>query len=204
MCIYGCWLTWEQITMFSLFFIQWCILQIVLVSLVCWLTTQSKWLNGFLGVSDGKESACSAGDRSSILGSGRSYGEGNGNPLQYSCLENPMDRGAWQATIHRVAKSWTQLSDWAQGRLSNINFLQFWRLGILRSNCQKIQLLVRTHFLVWRWQSSPCILTWHNSVRGSKPLWISSCDDINPIAWALPSWPNYLPKASPANHHSGF
>ena len=101
-------------------------------------------------------------------------------------------------------QSWTQLSDWAQGRLSNINFLQFWRLGILRSNCQKIQLLVRTHFLVWRWQSSPCILTWQNSVRGSKPLWISSCDDINPIAWALPSWPNYLPKASPANHHSGF
>ena len=43
-------------------------------------------------------------------GSGRSLGEGNGNPLQYSCLGNPMDRGAWQATAHRVAKSWTQLS----------------------------------------------------------------------------------------------
>ena len=42
-------------------------------------------------------------------GSGRSPGEGIGNPLQYSCLENPMDRGAWQATVHRVAKSWTQL-----------------------------------------------------------------------------------------------
>ena len=49
---------------------------------------------GFPGVSDGKESACSVGDLSSIPGWGRSPGEGNGNPLQYSCLENPMDRGA--------------------------------------------------------------------------------------------------------------
>ncbi len=47
------------------------------------------------GDSDGKESACNAGDPGSIPGSGRSPGEGNGNPLQYSCLENPMDRGAW-------------------------------------------------------------------------------------------------------------
>ena len=50
-------------------------------------------------------------DPGSILGSGRSPGEGNGNPLQYSCLENPMDRGAWLATVHGVAKSWTRLSD---------------------------------------------------------------------------------------------
>ena len=50
---------------------------------------------GFLGASDGKESACNAGDLSSISGSGRSPGEGNGNPLQYSRLENPKDRGAW-------------------------------------------------------------------------------------------------------------
>ena len=48
----------------------------------------------------GKECACNAGDPGSIPGSGRSPGEGNGNPLQYSCLENPMDRGAWQATVH--------------------------------------------------------------------------------------------------------
>ena len=52
-----------------------------------------------------KECACNAGDPGSIPGSGRSSGEGNGNPLQYSCLENPMDRGAWWATVHRVAKS---------------------------------------------------------------------------------------------------
>ena len=60
---------------------------------------------------DGKDSAYSAGDAGSIPGSGRSPGEGIGNPLQYSCLENPMDGGAWWATIHGVAKSWTQLSD---------------------------------------------------------------------------------------------
>ena len=55
--------------------------------------------------SGGKESACKAGDPGSIPVSGRSPGEGNGNPLQYSCLENPVDRGAWQATVHRVAGS---------------------------------------------------------------------------------------------------
>ena len=54
-----------------------------------------------------------AGDVGSILGSGRSPGGGNGNPLQYSCLENSMDGGAWWATVHGVAKSPTQLSDWA-------------------------------------------------------------------------------------------
>ena len=56
-----------------------------------------RWLSG-------KESPCNAGDLGSICGSGRSLGEGNGNPLQYSCLENPMDRGAWWATVRGVAK----------------------------------------------------------------------------------------------------
>ena len=54
--------------------------------------------------SDSKESACNAGDSSLIPGLGRSPGEGNGNPLQYSCLENSMDRGAWQAIVHGVAR----------------------------------------------------------------------------------------------------
>ena len=60
---------------------------------------------GFPGSSAGKESACNAGGPSSIPGSGRSPGEGNGNPLQYSCLENPMDRGACWATVHGIPKS---------------------------------------------------------------------------------------------------
>ena len=61
--------------------------------------------------SEVKAFASNAGDPGSIPGSGRSPGGGNGNPLQYSCLENPMDRRAWQATVHWVTKSWTQLSD---------------------------------------------------------------------------------------------
>ena len=60
---------------------------------------------GFPGGSDSKESTCSEGDLGSIPGLGRSPGGEHGNPLQYSCLENPMDRGAWQATVHEVTKS---------------------------------------------------------------------------------------------------
>ena len=58
------------------------------------------------GSSVGRESACNVGDIGSLPGLGRSPGEGNGNPLQYSCLENPMDRGVWWATVHGVAKDW--------------------------------------------------------------------------------------------------
>ena len=66
---------------------------------------------GFLGGSDGKASARTAGGPGLIPRSGRSPGEGNGNPLQYSCLENSMDGGAWWATVHGVAKSRTRLID---------------------------------------------------------------------------------------------
>ena len=66
---------------------------------------------GFPGGSVGEESACNAGDLGSIPGWGRSPGEGSGNPLQYSCLENPMHRGAWQVTVHGVTKSQTRLSN---------------------------------------------------------------------------------------------
>ena len=68
------------------------------------------WLLSFPGGSDGKESACNAGDPGLISGPRRSPGEGNGSPLQYSCLENPMDGGTWWAIAHRVAKSQTLLS----------------------------------------------------------------------------------------------
>ena len=69
------------------------------------------YLGSFPGGLDGKESVYNAGDLGSISGSGRSPREENGNPLQHSCLENPMDRGAWQATVYGVTKSWTQLSN---------------------------------------------------------------------------------------------
>ena len=78
-------------------------------------------LQGFLGGSDSKELAYNTGDLGSIPGSGRSPGEGNGYPLQYSCLENSMDRGAWQPTVHGIEKSWTQLNDIQGQPLSALN-----------------------------------------------------------------------------------
>ena len=69
--------------------------------------TQQQQQQGLPGGLDGKESAHNAGDLGLIPGLGRSPGGGHGNPLQYSCLENPMDRGAWRATVHGVTKSWT-------------------------------------------------------------------------------------------------
>jgi len=67
---------------------------------MCITDSLPQWLRG-------KESACNAGNTGSILELGRSPGEGHGKPIQYSCLENPMDRGAWWATVPRVAQSWT-------------------------------------------------------------------------------------------------
>ena len=64
-------------------------------------------ITGFPGGLDGKESAYNVGDLGSIPGLGRSPGGGNGNTLQYSSLENPMDRGAWRSIVHGVTKSWT-------------------------------------------------------------------------------------------------
>ena len=76
-----------------------------------YFVTFSSFLWSFPGGSAGKDSACSAGDLGSIPVLGRSRGEGNGNPLQYSCLESLMKRGAWQATVHGITKSQTRLSN---------------------------------------------------------------------------------------------
>ena len=73
---------------------------------------------GFPSGSNGKEPSCNVRDPCSIPGSGRSSGEGNGNPLQYSCLQNPMDRGAWWAIVHEMAKSQTRLSNTAASLVS--------------------------------------------------------------------------------------
>ena len=93
---------------------------------------------GFPGGSEVKASACNAGDLGSILGSGRSPGEGNGNPLQYSCLENPMDGGAWWATVHGVAKSRT--------RLSNFTFTFYCTITIHRCTGKK---KIHTHSIIY-------------------------------------------------------
>ena len=94
-----------------------------------WVSIRAR--GGFPGGASAKESAYNTGDLGSILGLGRSPGGGNGNPLQYSCLVNPMDRGAWQAIVHGVTKSWTWLSKSKHerarirgpGRIDNYNFL---------------------------------------------------------------------------------
>ena len=83
-----------------------------------WSLHQTRQKKGLPGGSDGKESACNAGDLGSIPGLGRSPGEGNGYPLQYSCLENLMDRGAWQAIVHGVSKNQTRLSNFHNRRIS--------------------------------------------------------------------------------------
>ena len=82
---------------------------------------------GFPGGSDGKESACKARDLDSIPGLGRSPGAGNGYPLQYSCLESPMDRGAWWATVHGITQSQTWLSNWHRIYMrKDRQFFVFW------------------------------------------------------------------------------
>ena len=91
----------------------------VSVSASLFIVVSKKVPRGFLGGSVGKEPTCNSGDTGdmgSILGSGRFPGEGHGYPLQYSCLENSMDRGAWQAAVLGVAKSQTCLSDCACAR----------------------------------------------------------------------------------------
>ena len=80
---------------------------------------------GFPGGSDGKESACNAEDLGLIPTLGRSPGVGNGYPLQYSGLENSMNREAWQVTIHGVEKSWTRLSDQHRHRYTHTHTLRF-------------------------------------------------------------------------------
>ena len=77
-----------------------------------WLWTWAGPFMGFLGGWDSKESVCSVEDPGLIPGSGRSPEEGNGYPLQYPCLENSVDRGAWRATVHGVTKSWIRLNSY--------------------------------------------------------------------------------------------
>ena len=103
--------------------------------------------------SDGKASAYNAGDPSLIPGSGRSSGEGNGNPLQYSCLENPMDGGAWQATVHRIAKSHRQLSYFTSLSLySMTQQFHYWVLNPRRIKIlgQKNMSYNQSSVLAWR------------------------------------------------------
>ena len=90
---------------------RWCWCWCVLISSVPKLDNSIYYLLGFSRGSDGEKSACNVGDPGLTPGSGRSHGEGNNNPLLYSCLDSSMDRGAWWVTVHSVARSRTRLND---------------------------------------------------------------------------------------------
>ena len=120
----------------------------------------------FPGGSDGKASACSAGEPGSIPVLGRSPGEGNGNPLQYSCLENPMDGGVWQAIVHGFAKSWTRLSDFTSligaslvaQRLKHLPAMQeTWVQSLSREDPLEKEMGTHSSILAWRipWMEEP-------------------------------------------------
>ena len=118
--------------------------------------------------SEVKASASNAGDLGSIPGSGRSPGEGNGNPLQYSCLENPMDGGAWWATVHGVTKSWTWLSDF-----TSLHLPQNMREGISATKraLRKLQLNAEISLSSLRSPGpSPSLIHWSNMIYPFFPL----------------------------------
>ena len=124
------------------------------------------------GGSDGKESACNAGDLDSIPGLGRSPGEGNGNPLQYPCLENLMDRGVWWAVVHGVAKS--------RARLSDEHLLTYMSLSSLLAQMVKC---LRT-----MWEAWVRFLGW------GDPLEKEMATHSSTLAWKIP-WTERLLRA---------
>ena len=112
-------------------------------------------VSGFPGGSEVKASACNVGDLASIPGLGRSLGKGNGNPFQYSCLVNPMDAGAWWATVHGVAKSQTWLSDFTSACFNlcyegcKMLIFNFWYSLHLTSEKEKA-MATHSSSLAWR------------------------------------------------------
>ena len=116
-------------------------------------------------VQDGKPSAYNVGDLCLIPGSGRSPGEGNGNPLLYSCLENPIDRGAWWAKVHGVTKSRTLLSDFSSS-------LQSTKKSWVQPGVQGTWMLWKVLLLL---MTSLRILPWNNCwVDKKKYIWIQT------------------------------
>ena len=119
--------------------------------------------------SDSKASACNAGDMGSIPGSGRSPGEGHGNPLQYSCLENPMDKGAWQATVHGVPRSQTR---WKQLKVSHTSTPWNSEKGTQKGFCvqETHRVLFGFNCALYTWNYPP-----HNYIVNSNTLGLAIC-----------------------------
>ena len=114
-----------------------------------------KSVTGFPGGSEVKASACNAWELRSIPGLGRSPGEGNGNPLQYSYLENPMDRGAWSAILHWVAKIQTRLRDFTKEVSNYLSATKSSWIGILfDSTYHNFQLFLSVYLIALSFLSS--------------------------------------------------
>ena len=139
----------------------------MVVSKVC------TYVKVFPGGSEVKASACSAGDLGSIPESGRCPGEGNGNPLQYSCLENPMEGGAWQATVHGVAKSRTPLSNFTSH--TSLQSTQVQTIVHILSNSRAIKTLniYQLYFnkTVFNHLLSPRTIQSHDIILGIRMYW---------------------------------
>ena len=112
---------------------------------------KQSFITCFPGGTSGKDPPANAGNAGSIPGSGRSPGIGNGTPLQYSCLENSMGRGAWWATVHGATKSRTWLSNWAQS-CTGMRWSPSWDLRILAwiSSCTQNNQRSKPHELFWQ------------------------------------------------------
>ena len=125
-----------------------------------------------------KASAWNAGDLGSIPGLGRSPGEGNGNPLRYSCLENPMDRGAWEAAVHGVAKSRTRLIDFTLT-------LTRWQSHVSAFNV--LSRLVMTSLVAQTVRSLPAMWeTWVRSLGREDLLGKEMATHSGTLAWRIP------------------
>ena len=129
------------------------------------LTQELNWglLHCFPGGSEGKTSSCNAGDPGSIPGSGTSPGGGHGNPLKYSCLENPMDSGAWQATVQRVPKGRTRLSD------KHFHFQSVYSSSKVVF-CRGLSYQNQKHTPAWEWEGSEQKL-----YKGSVGIHVECC-----------------------------
>ena len=127
----------------------------------------------FPGGSNSKVSAYNAGDLGSLPGSGRSPGEGNGNPLQYSCLENPMDGGSWQSTVPGVAKSRTRLSDFTYSEYTHGRAVIF-KPPFRRSSGEHSQVRSKTSLVVGKSSKND---TFVQEILGSKTF----CGSLSPV-----------------------
>ena len=132
------------------------------------------WDDGFPGGASGKESTCKAGDSGLIPGSGRVPGEGYGSPLQYSCLENPLDRGAWWAAVHGATKSQTRLSKtlfgWDDQVMDKITAPLYWHKyhrNLISQNVCSASLTIYILLLYTQWKNCQ----WSTVPHREKMLW---------------------------------